>query len=147
MIGTRGNAAAALDGDLKMIGNGFTRIVYLADGVVYKRETWRGRHPLPINRAEYLAGEAKRSALPKGVSIPDMTLYDFDGEYVLAMPFVDGQLCGECFCTADEQCEPECLTDAECSLLRDILFDMSFGNIVRTDNNELVLIDLGAEAH
>lgn len=132
-------AMAEFGDDSALIGEGATRRVYKINGVVYKVNygVFDGCDETNLN--EY--NSAKRFAHIPGVRIPEMEMY---GD-VLAMPFIDGELTGEC-ASAWLNLPCECWTDhLPAGLEQELMdagYDTNWGNIIRNDDGYW-LIDMG----
>lgn len=147
MTGNLTDATAALTaatrGTLENVFSmdGSSRAVFLINGVIYKVN----RDTEDFNTEEFLMGNMLRPLLPENVAIPQMSLFDINGETVLAMEFIDGILTGECsdrfFSTG---CEDDglCMSDRLIANLNKIGWtDSTWGNAILS-NGTYFLIDV-----
>lgn len=107
MVGNAIDARIALD-DYQSdnfayrIGSGCSRSAHLVDGVVYKIGIYHGGYD---NIHEYEQSNVIRPMLPRGFVIPDMTLFEIDGNYILACEFVSGIPTPTCRFFTNFKCE------------------------------------------
>jgi hypothetical protein len=136
MTGNVTDAARALAGDGIVIGEGSSRIAYLINGVVYKVDN--GMDLIPFaqddewnNYMRYQSQTLDDSL----VRIPAMSRYDFGDQIVLSMEYIDGYPTGECYCTNDEECGQDCMSQD----IHDIcteeyeVWDLGYGNVIVKD--------------
>ena len=139
MVGNAKDAARALAGSLRLIGEGCSRYVYVSDDetVVYKVHRYDEVPEHSTNSDEY----ARRNlVVPKPLAVPPMTLYP---NGVLAMPYYRGTMAGECFCTPNESHDDTCLPSHLVDMLYTVGEDCAtWGNTVWCGET-LYLIDLG----
>lgn len=142
MIGNENDALLALDRraaqEFILSTNGSTRVTYLINGVVYK--VLRGEiDPRwdDANSEEFANAANLRPNLPECVSIPEMTLFEFEDTNVLACEFVDGILSGECSdAWTGLGCEDGgvCVSERLIRILNGIGWhDSAWGNVILAD--------------
>lgn len=139
MIGTVSDADLALNGQLEFIGEGSTRDVYLSNGIVYKV----GCEDEQTNVSEYRNAEWLRPRVSSPFVVPPVYLHR---NGVLAMPYINGILSGECSsnlfdlpCEDLGECMPEDIRDIGYLIGPDIV---TWGNTIRV-GALYYLIDLG----
>lgn len=149
MIGHYEEARSALNGGLPLLSmHGCTRMVYRSDDIVYKVNAFP-REDGDVNGFEHVKAEELRATAPEWLVIPQTTLWNVDGENVLAMPFIEGEVTGECESRAFNPDEPctclyECLPEHIQGVIQDLHFDaVSYGNILRLLDGRYCVIDLG----
>lgn len=140
MIGNEDNARLALDGYLRLLSaHGSTRIVYIADDVVYKIEAYG---EIGTNLAEYDNASRLNAILPEGYFVPEVALYDFTDGNVLAMDYITGQEMGECYCLDNEPHTDTCMPFEACRVIAQYITDNSGMNVILTPSGEYALIDV-----
>lgn len=150
MIGNETDAATALrdyrDGwfDYLFSDDGSSRSVHEVNGVLYKVNR-DGFGPYSFNEIEYRNYLSMRDILPTGIVLPYMSLYEIDGEPVIAVEKVEGIPTGEC---TDRELGLECCTPDVCfsqeftNYLSDLGFtDQSYGNAAYVGET-LYLLDI-----
>lgn len=144
MTGTKTDARKVLSGEGMFIGEGSFRECYLINDVVYKLNITSQ----DANFIEFHNGEAARGNVPAPFIVPAMSLFDIDGESVLAMEYINGESTGECTsvwldlpCECDGKCMPENIRVMALSISDDCL---SWGNTIRV-GSDYYLIDLDAD--
>lgn len=149
MIGNEDDALTALmsydEGDRTFIfsRDGSSRIVYLIDGIIYKVNL---DDSYDFNEREFNTAARLRDNLPDNVRIPEMSIYRFRNESVLACEYISGIRTGECFdkfVGMDCECpEKECLPDNLATSLRNAGWDDTcYGNAIWSDDI-LYLVDV-----
>src|SRR6478609_7149367 len=106
MIGNLNDAALAANGLAEPIGIGSYRRAYLINGVVYKVTydgDGRGDNANLYEWDTYVSFNGWPD-LPKGIRVPETSLWPVGGMPVIAMTYVDGAPMGECFCAPGEDC-------------------------------------------
>lgn len=130
--GTAHDAARAIAGDLTYLGEGCMRRTYVNDGIVYKVEMAPG-----ANYSEYENAAAIRATVPDPFVIPEMSLHYVGNTCVLAMPFIDGDLTGECigdYLGLGCDCPTPCMTPDIAHVANSINGDaLSWGNTIVKD--------------
>ena len=116
--------------------DGSTRMVYLINGVIYKVNLFQDDLE-NANFDEYVAAKMLVRKLPDNVRIPEMSIFDINGNTVLAMEFVTGNPTGECsdrfFSTG---CEDDglCMPDRLIANLNKLGWtDSTWGNAIHSD--------------
>jgi hypothetical protein len=140
MIGTQEDANRAVAGDLRVLSSyGCTRMVYIANDVVYK---------VPLssefdscNRDEFRI-MSDSSNLPDGVFYPEVSLFNVNGIDVIAMEYISGQRMAECYCVAPEVCAPDCMPNHVWELVNGVLDDTGGFNVIVNDSG-VWIIDQG----
>ena len=148
MVGNAHDALIALNEyregiGMSYIGEGCSRSAYLINGVVYKIHNL-GSGGLE-NAEEITRANLMRPFLPKGFAIPEMTLFEINGEEILACEYIDGILTGECsdeFVGLPCTCGGICLNEQTMALIDNIIdfYDWSYGNVIDCEG-VLYLID------
>lgn len=142
MTGNLTDARAALDAfrnntrENLFSRDGSTRMVFLINGVIYKVNLFQD-HIENANFDEFVAAKMLVRNLPDNVRIPEMELFDINGNTVLAMEFVTGNATGECsdrfFSTG---CEDDglCMPDRLIANLNKLGWnDSTWGNAILSD--------------
>ena len=135
--------AATCPRDLK-IGEGWTREVFRIGDVVYKVDMEQGE---PNNWDEFTNIDRLRGLMPADILLPEVSMWEVNGESIIAMEYIDGIPTGECssafFGTEPCACNPgECLTDEFLYPLRKLnITDIGYGNLILTAEGKVYLID------
>ena len=153
MVGNVRDAMQCTNGVL--IGEGCYRKAWLYNAVVYKvlynsDNTRYGLADENQDEVEAVWSVLNEGRLPAHISVPPVTNYQFDtGELVSvnAMPFIEGRLVGECFCSTRElatdihktSCIPQSIVDEINDLTG--LLDLGYGNVILDDNGVYHVID------
>lgn len=140
MIGNENDAAAALRGEGRCIGDGSARECFVIDNVVYKIERCDGANDAEWDNYQKIIS----NPMSDRISIPVMDRILIGEEIIIAAEYIDGIETGECIDRLighDCQCLGDCLSDAEETLVREYIYDTAWGNVMRV-NNMLCIIDL-----
>lgn len=148
MVGNITDAFAALQ-DSRSYGDAFidagsSREVYLINGVIYKIDIVGGIQ-YSFNKHEVDKANRLRSVVNDDFVVPEYTLYDCDGTYVVACEYITGTLSGECTdryfggCTHTDD---SCMSDEMTDYLDSLGYDISYGNVI-INNGKYYLIDCG----
>lgn len=136
MIGNAADAREALtDHQADICDNlfsreGSTRTVYLINDVLYKVEDIAG-----INAEEYDVILNTRDILPDNIRFPQTSLFDIDGNAVIACERISGQVKYACACEySGDICDIVCFTAVEYDIVCDFLNDPSGMNVIISDN-------------
>lgn len=158
MVGSEGQALAALRGELQEFAAGHERRVYLSDRVVYKVEIDQSG----ANREDWAMYQAlSHRRLPDGIRIPDMSSYRFGTETVIASAYVEGdparacpldlaRLQGDELIASQDEVPVQCPQDGACitTELAATLFDelnvtdIGQDNLIRSSDGTLWIVDL-----
>lgn len=124
------------DGSHLLSSDGTTRLVYLMNNVVYKVMIDRIED---YNMLEY--HKMNNTALPEGLFYPECSMYSVDGHNVIAAQYIEGMTVAQCFCIANEECEPSCMSEEVLDKVRDHLGDTGGMNVIIRDNGDIYIID------
>jgi hypothetical protein len=142
MIGNQTDAALAWTGPYchLLSDEGSSRIVYLINDVVYKVN----RHAsYDDNLSEWENYRFLTENLPRGLFLPEMSLYQINDQNVIAAEYIDGDYTGECIDVGFGcECDSPCIDITTIEQLASLgIQDMSWGNAINYDG-VVYLVDI-----
>lgn len=133
MIGNRSDAEVALAGMGKYIGSGSARNAYLVNDVVYKIDGQRGANRTEIETLMRLSNVT----FPENIALPLWQAFFVDGEYVVAMEYIQGNAFDMCYCELAGvpcECTADDLPENVLRFFTDLdIFDLGAGNVIERD--------------